>query len=83
MKTQYWDKPVDLELHGNGRYRTVTATGYASEILKTLWPARHGPAYFDAMRICDEALEGKTSASEARKAFIKAACEASIPVSDA
>jgi len=80
MEVQYWTSPVDLELHGQGKYRTITGTRHAAECLLTLWPSDHGAAYRMALAECLDALEGRATSQAARRAFIAAAREADIVV---
>lgn len=80
METQYWRRPVELELHGRGKYRAVTGTKHATEYLLTLWPVDHGHAYSEALMECFRALEGSKPVDVARRAFIRAANEANIPI---
>lgn len=80
MEYQYWTSPVELELHGIGKYRTVTGTKHAAECLLTLWPVDHGKNYAAALSDCLAALEGDKPPEAARKAFIKAADEAHIHI---
>jgi hypothetical protein len=78
MESQYWASPVEVELHGIGRYRTVTGTKHAAECLLTLWPVNDGEAYQRALSDCLAALDGERSPEAARSAFIRAADEARI-----
>jgi hypothetical protein len=81
MADRYWDKGVELELHGIGRYRTVKSTEDAAECLLSRWPPKNGPAWIKAQKACLESLKKTTDrlkAEHARHAFIKAADEAGI-----
>lgn len=80
MELQYWQRPVELELHGIGKYRTITGTRHAAECLLTLWPVEEGMAYQKALSDCLAALEGEKPPEAARKAFIRAAGEAHIHI---
>ncbi|MDB5524955.1 MAG: hypothetical protein JWM58_2718 [Rhizobium sp.] len=80
MESQYWKSPVELELHGTGKYRTVTGTKHAAECLLTLWPIDEGRAYNEALSDCLAALDGEKPPEAARNAFIRAAAEAHIYV---
>lgn len=78
MINQYWAEPVDVVLEGWNHRRTITATCFACECLLTLWPERRGPAYFKALRVCAEAMQGREGQTAARRAFVDAAREARI-----
>jgi len=80
MEHQYWASPVELELHGIGKYRIVTGTKHAAECLLTLWPVDDGKAYQQALSECFAALDGQKPPEAARQAFIEAADEAHIYV---
>jgi hypothetical protein len=80
MESQYWQRPVEVELHGIGKYRTITGTRHAAECLLTLWPVDDGKAYNQALADCLAALDGEKPPEAARRAFIKAADEAHVYV---
>ena len=80
MENQYWQNPVELELHGSGKLRAITGTRYAIECLLTLWPVGNGKAYQKALSDCRAALNDEKSPEVARASFIGAADEAHIRV---
>jgi hypothetical protein len=85
MADQVWDKGVELELHGIGKYRTVKSTEDAARQLTSAWPKPEGPAFDNAVKACIVALENtrqKALASKARQAFIDAADDARIYIRD-
>lgn len=75
---QPWDKGVELELHGVGKYRMVKSTDDAALCLLNRWPTNKGAAWIKAQKACLAALERRITARRARKAFIEAAEEANI-----
>jgi len=75
---QNWEKGVDLELHGVGKYRMVKSTEDAADCLVYRWPNPQGQSWMKAQRACLKALEGRITARMARDAFIEAAEEADI-----
>lgn len=81
---QFWDKGVELELHGIGKYRRVTSTEEAARHLTgEEWPESDSQAFKAAVKACIAALENtrrRALASKARAAFIKAADDAGIYV---
>ena len=78
MPDQYWEKGVDLELHGVGKYHMVKSTEDAADCLVYRWPTPRGRSWMTAQRACLKALEGRITARMARDAFIEAAEEADI-----
>lgn len=83
MTDRTWDRGVDLELHGTGKYRTVRSTEDAARSLTERWPVGEGRAFKTAVKACIDALEDTTSRirqERARAAFIDAAHEAGIYV---
>jgi hypothetical protein len=81
MAEQTWDKGVELELHGVGKYRTVRSTTDAARQLTTVWPKPEGKAFDSAVKACMEALaqtRNRALAEKARQAFIDAADDAEI-----
>ena len=81
MVDQTWEKGVELELHGIGKYRMVRSTEDAAQCLVNHWPVDDGKAYMAAQRRCLAALQDRLSTRKrnaARKAFIDAADEAAI-----
>lgn len=83
MADQIWEKGVELELHGIGKYRTVRTTEDAAHCLVRYWPVEDGKAYMAAQRRCLAALKDRLSTRKcdaARQAFIDAAEEADIYV---
>lgn len=81
---QTWDRGVELELHGIGKYRNVTSTEEAARhLVGTEWPENESPAFKAAVRACIKALDDfrdRALAEKARQAFIKAADRAEIYV---
>lgn len=78
MDPRPWDRAVEIELGKAGRYRVVTNTLTAAEILLNHWPVEAGPAHFAACYACLDVLEGNQAPEYAKLAFIKAAEEAGI-----
>jgi hypothetical protein len=78
---QEWDRGVELELHGIGKYRTVKSTDDAARQLMANWPKPEGKAFETAVKACIAALQrtrNRALAEKARQAFIQAADEADI-----
>jgi hypothetical protein len=75
-----WSRPVILEVHGIGRYRTIVGTREAIACLLDEWLFEDGDALEGAFTVCMLADEGKMSHEMARDAFIGAAQDAAIYV---
>ena len=70
--------PVRVETRP-GHFRVINTIAAAAEMLLFQWPeAGKGLAYTTATQACLNALEGKTTAEVARRAFMIAAQEAGI-----
>ncbi|MDE1996162.1 MAG: DUF982 domain-containing protein [Rhizobiaceae bacterium] len=64
-----------------GRKRAGTVSELRS-ILLHYWPVTEGPAFINALVTCQEVLDGSKPAEKAREAFLWAASEAEIAVSE-
>ncbi len=73
-----WNKPV-LIVIGTTRHM-VRNTREAAWLLADEWPVVSGKPFTGALRACAAAIEGKTSASLARLAFVAAARHANLRV---
>ena len=70
--------PIRVETRP-GHFRVINTVAAAAEMLLFEWPDEgRGLAYATATRACLNALEGKTTAEVARRAFMIAAQEAGI-----
>lgn len=76
-----WSDGVYMALEKAGEYRVVWSTRDAANVLLEQWPAS-GDGYQQAVDICAEVMKGNLSPEQARQAFILAAKEAGIFVSD-
>jgi len=74
---------VVIEWEHPGLYRTVGSVREAAQCLLWGWPPEgRGQRYSIAVQTCRDCLEGKTTMDAARWAFIGAAREAGIFVSE-
>ena len=78
MKRGQWNEPVTFETMRLGQYRTITSAEEAAQVLLGQWPREDGKALRKACQVCLDVLEGKEDPNAARKAFLKAAAEASV-----
>ncbi|TJX06035.1 MAG: DUF982 domain-containing protein [Mesorhizobium sp.] len=82
MDSKPFEKPVVVELGHVGKYREIRSTQEAAECLMTAWPLNRGPRHRDALDTCLKVLEGYRSTADARRAFVEAAKESDVLVSD-
>jgi hypothetical protein len=74
-------KPIKAEVHGLGRYRDAHTVSDLASMLLVEWPVQaKGDAFRHALVVCFDALEARSGAGRARKAFVAAAHEAGISV---
>lgn len=78
MDEKQFDRPVTLELGRIGAYRRITNAREAAECLMTTWPLNRGRRHQHAVDTCLKALEGETSADDARQALVAAAEESDV-----
>jgi len=75
-----WNNPVVVDLGGIGRYAVITNALDAANCMSEEWPADRGPVVDEAVLVCLDAVLGRASAEESRKAFLDAAREAGLSV---
>ena len=80
MSIRHFDVPVTVEAVRGRRVRLVSNANEAVELLAGAWSVQ-GPKHRLALQACRDAVAGRRSADEARKAFADAAREAGILVS--
>lgn len=80
MEDRGWfSPPVALALEPRGGVTTqINNVRKAAEVLLYHWPAPSGPKHLAARKVCLDALSGKCSAEEARRALVEAAEEANL-----
>lgn len=71
---------VEIELEDETAVLHVINTREAAVCLMSLWPHSRGPAFVEAVRACNAAIDGKADDESARDAFLAAAVEAEIAV---
>lgn len=69
-------QPVLVQFGRSGALRKIATTGDAAECLATVWPLERGPRHKLAIATCLEALNGRRSSEDARRAFVEAVEEA-------
>lgn len=78
-KDTYWKKPVHLVLQ-SGLARSFRHPYDALDFLEYEWPTRRGAARRQAIVWCLRAIEAAHVGELARRAFMKAAHEAGLPL---
>lgn len=85
-RTMLQDKPfktsVVVEPGRLGRLREIRSVQEAISVLHGRWPEARGKKYYAALKALDQALEGKTPIHVARRAFVAAAEEARVLVTE-
>lgn len=75
-----WNNPVIVDLGGAGRYAIITNALDAANCMSDEWPVSGGPAVDEAVLVCLDAVLGRASAEQSRRAFLEAAEEAGLDV---
>jgi hypothetical protein len=82
MENNRFETPVTVKSLIPGPDRVLWTAREATHFLLTSWPGKRGPKHREALQACNDALNGEKPAMTARRAFIAAAREASVFVSD-
>ena len=72
-----WEVPVYVRI-GHGPSETIDGPDEALKYLLTRWSAERGPAYHNAKKACEDAVEDHGSLELAWEAFLAAAIDASL-----
>ncbi|MGJ7042026.1 hypothetical protein J2Y63_005307 [Shinella sp. BE166] len=75
-----WQMPVVLANPEAQAFVIVRSSVEAAAYLLQFWPKQHGIAFYKAIRLCADALDGDAEDNEARDAFLEAAHEAKIAI---
>lgn len=73
-------QPVVVQLGRSAAPRKIATAGDAAECLVTVWPLERGPRHKRAIATCLEALDGRRSSEDARRAFVEAAKESDVVI---
>ena len=71
---------LKAKVYGAGRYREAATVTDLVTILLHYWPIADGPAFVNALVVCQEVLDGDKLPEKAREAFVLAAREARIAI---
>ncbi|MGB3386907.1 MAG: DUF982 domain-containing protein [Pseudaminobacter sp.] len=82
MQNDRFETPVTVRLAPDGEPRILKTARDASDFLLHNWPGKKTPKQRAALQACHDAQNGHKPAMTARRAFIAAAREADILVTD-
>ncbi|ANH07868.1 DUF982 domain-containing protein [Shinella sp. HZN7] len=75
-----WQLPVVLADPQAEAFVVVRNAQEAAAYLMDFWPKQHGPAFYKAIRLCADALDGEAADEDVRDAFLAAAHDANIAI---
>jgi len=82
MENNRFETPVTVKSDAAGAIRLLRTAREASDFLLNSWPGKRSPKHRAALQACHDALAGDKPAMIARRAFIAAAREVDVFVSD-
>ena len=82
MEKNRFETPVTVKAAGDAPDLVVRTAREATDYLLTKWSGKRGPKHREALQACSDAVAGTKPAMTARRAFIAAARDASVFVSD-
>lgn len=81
MENNRFETPVTVK-SAQGPDKVLKTAREASDYLLNNWLGKRGPKHREALQACHDALAGTKPAMTARRAFVAAAREASVLVTD-
>lgn len=82
MENNRFETPVTVKSGTEGTTQLLRTAREASDYLLNSWPGKRSQKHRDALQACHDALAGDKPAMNARRAFIAAAREVNVFVSD-
>ncbi|RRH88774.1 DUF982 domain-containing protein [Mesorhizobium tamadayense] len=82
MENNRFEIPVTVKSATAGPNQLLRSAREASDYLLNSWPGKRTPKHREALQACHDALAGDKPAMSARRAFIAAAREVNVFVSD-
>ena len=82
MENNRFETPVTVKSPTPGPDRVLRTAREATDYLLSSWSGKRGPKHREALQACSDAVDGSKPAMNARRAFIAAAREASVLVTD-
>ena len=81
MENNRFETPVTVK-SSQGPDKALNTAREATDYLLNNWTGKRGPKHREALQACHDALAGTKPAMTARRAFVAAAREASVLVTD-
>jgi hypothetical protein len=82
MENNRFETPVTVKSAVPGSDKTVNSAREATACLLSGWAGKRGPKHREALQACHDAIAGEKPAMTARRAFVAAAREAGVLVTD-
>lgn len=82
LADKQWSESCYVERDKIGMYMIISSTRQAMNLLSRYWPVTDGEAYFQALRVFGQVMMEKLPPDSAREAFLAAAAEADVFVSN-
>ena len=82
MENNRFEIPVTVKSGTAGMHQSLRSAREASDYLLNSWPGKRSPKHREALQACHDALAGSKPVMNARRAFIAAAREVNVLVSD-
>jgi hypothetical protein len=82
MENNRFDTPVTVKAGDSGDSQLLRTVRETSDYLMNSWPGKKSPKHRAALQACHDALAGDKPAMNARRAFIAAAREVNVFISD-
>jgi hypothetical protein len=82
MENNRFDTPVTVKSGEAGASQILRTVREISDYLMSGWPGKKSPKHRAALQACHDALAGDKPAMNARRAFIAAAREVNVFISD-
>lgn len=82
MENNRFETPVTVKAAATGADLLLRTAREASDYLLNSWPGKRSPKHRAALQACHDALAGDKPAMNARRAFVAAAREVDVLVTD-
>ena len=82
MQNNRFETPVTVRAGAAGASLLLYTAQEASDFLLNSWPGKRSPKHRAALQACHDAVSGEKPAMNARRAFIAAAREVDVLVTD-
>jgi hypothetical protein len=82
MENNRFEIPVTVKSGETGTSQLLRSAREASDYLMGNWPGKRSPKHRAALQACHDAIAGAKPAMNARRAFIAAAREVNVLISD-